>query len=159
VDQSAIHSRLGVAAGDLSYRHVAKLTHTHPGTVRRYMRGQPPSVEFVTAFCSALSISADWLLTGNGPMRAGEIKGATLRAAAPADLLGAMAEQLESMRARVERAEVYVQTLETRVRAGLGASMSEIKSWRPGFDGHESTGARADRVADAIAKRSPPPAG
>lgn len=154
-----LHARLEAAAGDRTYRHLAELTKTHPETVRRYMQGHPPSVEFVVAFCTALSISADWLLTGQGPMLAREIKGHALRAAAPTDLLGAMADQLETMRSRIERVEVYVQTLETRVRVGQGESVSEAKPWRSGSNEHATAGASADRIADAITKRPPPPAG
>ncbi len=128
------------------------------------MQGQPPTVEFVMAFCEALSISADWLLTGRGPMLAGEVRGHVLKTSAPTDLLGSMAERLRSMRSRLERVEVYVQTLETRVRAnrvatGANGAESELKAPRQGRDGHSTADTRTDWIADAVAQRPSSAAG
>jgi len=47
------------AAGDRSHRHPAELTDTHAETARRSMQGGAPSVEFVVAFCKALTINSE----------------------------------------------------------------------------------------------------
>ncbi len=60
---------------------VAELTRHHPETVRRYLSGQSPSVEFVAALCVALRVNAQWMLTGRGPMLSDDIR--TERSAAP----------------------------------------------------------------------------
>lgn len=163
VNQSPLHARLESAAGERTYRHLAELTQTHAENVRRYMQGQSPNIEFVTRFCTALGISADWLLTGQGPMLASEIRGHALKSAPPTDLFGAVADQLEAMRSRIERVEVYVQTLETRVRAdvggnGTGGVMREVKDGSQGWDGRSTVDSKADRIAQAIAERPPAPA-
>lgn len=139
------------AAGRRSYRQVGDMTRTHPETARRYMSGQSPSAEFLSAFCAALGISADWLLTGRGPMRLADQKEHTLREADASDLLGAMAATIEDIVGRLDRVELYVQTMETRVRA-KPVSGVELK-------GGQDAGALGDamdrvrRIADAIANR------
>ena len=52
---SPLHERLLAAVGDRTYRRVGEITSTHPETVRRYLQGQAPSVEFVMSLCSANS--------------------------------------------------------------------------------------------------------
>lgn len=112
-----LHERMTAAAGRLSFRELGDLTGTHPETVRRYMQGQAPSVEFLTRLCAERAISATWLLTGRGPMHQNDVRSEALREADTSELLGAMAESLEALLARVERLELFVHTLEARVRA------------------------------------------
>lgn len=112
-----MHDRLLTAVGSRTYRHVGELTGTHPETVRRYLQGQAPSVEFVAALSKALNINADWILTGRGPMKCEELKAHALATADTSELLTAMSDTLERLIDRVERVEVYMQTLESRVRA------------------------------------------
>lgn len=112
-----MHERILTAVGTRTYRHVGEMTGTHPETVRRYLQGQAPSVEFVAALAKALNISADWLLTGRGPMKCEELKAHALATAETSELLHAMSDTLDRLIDRVERVEVYMQTLETRVRA------------------------------------------
>lgn len=104
------------AAGERTFRHLGELTRTNSETVRRYMSGQAPSAEYLASFCEALGVNADWLLTGRGPMKRAEVRAHALQQADPAELLSAMAQTLERLIERVERIEVFVQTLETRVR-------------------------------------------
>jgi len=84
------------------------------------MTTQAPAAEFLSAFCSALGVNGDWLLTGRGPMKASDVKHHALGEARAGDLLGAMAGSIEVLIDRVDRTEKYVQTLETRVRGGGG---------------------------------------
>lgn len=114
---SALHERIVAVVGDRSYRHIGELTAIHPETVRRYMAGQAPSTEFLTALCRALGVNGDWMLTGRGPMHAADVHSHALREAAPPDLLSALASAVEVLIQRVERLEVFVQTMETRLRA------------------------------------------
>src|SRR4051812_49952436 len=81
------------------------------------MQGQSPSAEYLAAVCSALGINGEWLLTGRGPMRHAEIRSQALREANATELLTAMAATLERLLDRVERLEVFLQTLEVRLRA------------------------------------------
>lgn len=69
VSLQTVAERLRHASGGLSIAAVSRLTEHHPETVRRYLRGQPASVEFVGRFCQSLGISLDWLVLGQGPMR------------------------------------------------------------------------------------------
>lgn len=135
-----MHERLIAAAAGRTYRHVAELTSTNAETVRRYMNGQSPSAEFLQAMCAALGLSGTWLLTGVGPMRADEITSAALRQADPSDLLGAMAGSIETLIDRVSRLELYVHTMETRVRAGqVGRSATESDGTASALSGVGST--------------------
>ena len=80
------------------------------------MDGATPSAEFLTGLCRALGISGEWLLTGRGPMRSEEVAAHTLRRAAAPDLLAALANAVESLIERVDRLDVFVSTMETRLR-------------------------------------------
>ncbi|MBL0869202.1 MAG: helix-turn-helix transcriptional regulator [Phycisphaerales bacterium] len=115
--ESPLHDRLHDIAEGMSYRELGELTGTNAETVRRYMQGQSPSVEFLTALCRRKGINAQWLLTGSGPMRSADIKVASLREANFGELLSAMAISLELLRERLDRVERFVHTLETRLRA------------------------------------------
>ncbi len=106
------------AAGQRNYRHLGDLTGASHENVRRYLRGiSSPSVEFLSAFCAALGINGDWLLTGKGPMLRTDVKAESLRGADPGELLSAMAGMIEKLDRRVEMMERWIQDLETRVRA------------------------------------------
>lgn len=112
--------RLRLVVGQRSNRRVAELTGTHPETVRRYLQGQSPSVEFIARLGGVLGINADWILTGVGPMRKAENREAALRASDPSDLLWHVAQTIERLEDRVERLERYSQALEVLVRGGAG---------------------------------------
>lgn len=114
-----LHDRLVAAVGKRSYRALSELTATHPETVRRYMHGQAPSVQFVSHLCRALGISGDWLLTGRGPMRIEDTKAHALRQAELSELLAAVTASLESTLPRVERLELILQTLARRLQVDL----------------------------------------
>jgi len=128
---TALHDRLRSVAGERSYRVLADLTGTNSETVRRYMTGQAPSIEFVTAFCRVFRVNHEWLLTGKGPARARELRGAILSEASVSELLDALARSLEQLTDRVERLERFVHTMETRLRAG-GAPSASIEALRVG---------------------------
>jgi len=63
-DSLDLHRRMEWLIGERSCRDIALLTGHHPETVRRYRRGQCPSVSFVIGLCDALDANADWLLRG-----------------------------------------------------------------------------------------------
>lgn len=142
---SPLHERLLSAVGDRTYRRVGELTQTHPETVRRYLQGQSPSVDFVMALCSALSISGQWLMTGEGPMRAADAKQHALQQANPGELLSAIAGTLDRLADRLDRLELFVQGLEVRVR-GRSAVETELLDG----PGAAAQGAQADGRARAI---------
>jgi hypothetical protein len=173
LDLSGLHDRLREIAGDRTYRAIGELTRQNSETVRRYMQGQAPSVEFLAAICAAMGVSADWMITGRGPMFVGEAKSHALREANAAELLSAVATTLESLGNRLDRLEVFVQTLEARVRGGNGTpynarsaegsapaeSRSEDEHTEPKPRGNAGDQSRAAAVADALTKRPPPAAG
>ncbi len=121
-EPGSLHDRLRVVAGQRSYRALAELTQHNTETVRRYMLGAAPSIEFVAAMCSRFGINADWMLTGRGAMHDKENRRHALNTSSPADLLAAVAGALERLTDRVDRIETYVQTMETRVRAAGAGS-------------------------------------
>lgn len=174
--ESLLHERLAAIAGPRTFRAIAEVTATNPETVRRYMQGQMPSVEFLAALCSAFKINGEWLLCGRGPMKADDVKSHALKSASGGELLGAMATAIERLADRVERLEVYTQTLESRLRgrehlaaaahaaspertAAPAASIStERLDEQRSSPAAETAGAarpavRARRIADAVAKR------
>lgn len=128
---NGLHERLREAGGSKSYRHIGELTGTHPETVRRYMQGQAPAVEFVAAFAHAMGLNIDWLLTGRGPMKAADVKAHTLGEANASELLTAMANTIEDLITRVERLELFLNTLESRVRAAWSPPASSPQTDRP----------------------------
>lgn len=114
---SARNDRLLKAVGERTYRKIASLSKTHPKTVRRYMQGQTPSVEFLASLARGLGLNGSWLLTGDGPVRQSEVRGDALRDADVSELLTAMADTIENVDSRLQRLETFVQTLESRLFA------------------------------------------
>ncbi len=155
---SPLHERLLAAVGDRTYRAIASETGHNPETARRYMQGHAPSAEFLSRICEAYDINAHWLMTGVGPMRQSESAVHVLREATPSELLSAVADTLERLLERVDRLEIFVQTLETRLRAtgehardGSGANKREQEAAK---DSPKAARERARRVAAAASQRS-----
>lgn len=115
-----LHERLQIAAGSKTYRQLGDATGLNSETVRRYMQGHTPSVDFLASVCAALDINAQWLLVGAGPMKGADIRSHALGEANVSELLSAMSATLERLMDRVDRLETYMQTLETHLRAGAG---------------------------------------
>lgn len=113
---SPLHERLSSVVGQRSSRHIGDLTGTNHETVRRYLAGSAPSVEFLQAVCKAFGISGEWLLTGKGPMKAADIRHHALRDADAGELLTALASSVESLITRVDRLEQFVQHMDVRLR-------------------------------------------
>lgn len=114
---TGLHRRILSIVGERPYASVAKATRTTPATARRYLTGNAPSVDFLQSLCEEFEINAHWLLTGHGPMHAGDLKEHALKHANPTELMGAIARALESLTDRLDRLEVFVQTQEARLRA------------------------------------------
>lgn len=152
---SSLHQRLRAAAGSRSYRELGELTKVHPEAIRRYHLGTPPSVEYLSGLCHALDLNSEWLLTGRGPMLRADVRPHTLREANPTELLTAVAETLEKLISRVERLEVFIQTLEARLRQQPSPVGSDPHAQPPAAPVSESI----RTIADGVARRSPPDAG
>lgn len=179
--QERLHDRLQAAVGDRTYRRIGDLTSTHPETVRRYLTGHAPSVDFISRLASSLGLNINWILTGHGPMRQADVKPHVLREANVADLLTHVALGIERLESRIERLERYTQVLELMIRQGTGhetdgppyESGSTVEPKSPaGAEGfgnehgkpaptqtaREDSQARARSVADALSERSRPDA-
>lgn len=158
-----LHDRLQAAVGDRTFRHVGTLTNTHPETVRRYLSGHAPSVDFVTRLAASLGLNINWILTGRGPMRQAEVKPAALREANATDLLTHVALAIERLESKVDRLDRYTQVLEVMIRQGRDASAAASASIepRPSESDHGKPAAtttmgpddRARSVADALTER------
>lgn len=158
---STLHDRLASAAQGLSYRRLAKLTNVHPETARRYMQGQSPSVEFITAFCEQLGVSAEWLLHGTGPMKTEQVRGDALRHSSVAELLAALGQTLDRLSDRVAHLESHAHSHPHEHGPGHahghggGASGQGNGGHAHGHTQHRSnaaepaTAARASRIVDA----------
>lgn len=170
-----LHDRIQLAVGDRTYKRIGDLTNTHPETVRRYLQGHAPSVDFVTRLAATLGLNINWILTGRGPMRLAEMKPAALREANATDLLTHVALAIERIEARLDRLERYTQVLEVMVRQGHSREPAAIASVetkpnaanqpqhdhpaQPTTPPHDAgTDARASAIADAAAQRPRPDA-
>jgi len=92
---TTLHERINAVVEGFSIREIAECVGLNAETVRRYVRGAEPSVEFVARLCEAFEIASEWLLFGAGPMRKDECLDAALQKAGYARLLGALARRLE----------------------------------------------------------------
>ena len=154
--KSDLHARLLTAAGNRSYRHIGEITETNSESVRRYMLGQSPSVEFLTKFCHALSINGQWLLAGIGPMRTGDMRKAALQEAQASELLTAMARTIEVLIDRVDRLELLVQMLEIHQRTTPTHQKATILEEVKNDDRRGAKpGERVKAITDALPKRPP----
>ena len=144
-----LHDRLRLVAGNRTYRSLGELTGNHPETVRRYMQGQTPSVEFVSRLCEELKLNAEWVLLGKGPQRAADLRSETLRRADPTELLAAIASTLEELTERVANVERYVQQLDTRLRGAAGRLGGDVEA-KPA----PPPTPKAQRIRSALAGRA-----
>lgn len=145
MEDSALHDRLSAICDGQSFRELAELTGSNPETVRRYMAGQSPSVEFLTRLCQRKGINGQWLLNGQGPMKSADIRSATLREAGPGELMSAMAVALETLRDRVDRLERFVHTLETRLRVAQSSALGQTHR-EPQYDASTPEQPKATRI-------------
>lgn len=90
-----LHQRLAAVAGDRSVKQVAAATGLNPETVRRYLRGQAPSAEFLAALCRAYGVNGHWLLTGEGAAFLHDSSADALRRSSASALLRTLADRLE----------------------------------------------------------------
>lgn len=182
METTALHDRMKTIVGKTTFRALGQATNHNPETVRRYMSGQAPSVDFLSALVGAYAVNADWLLTGRGPMDSAAVRTDALSKADPNELMAAIANRMEDMCDRIDRIEVFVQMMETRLRAATPAMteghetepniIAELKiapdaagqKGRATNDHHQDQTQRADdpaasraqRIADAIPGRSHP---
>lgn len=151
-----LHERLSSALGKQTYRSLSRMTGTHPETVRRYMQGGTPSPEFLSEVCRVLSISGDWLLTGRGAMKVEDIQAQALRDANAVDLLAGLTGSMQVLIERIERLEVFIQTLDARTRQSNGRRLAAGSAddtgthGQPGADDSPAAG----RIGRAVSKRS-----
>lgn len=158
----SLHERLHRAVGSRTFKSIGAATGTNHETVRRYMNGQAPSADFLAAVCNEYGVSGQWLLTGDGPERASDLKAHALEQANTPELFNAMANTLDTLAQRIERLEVFVQTLEAGLRgrkaspACNGDTDGRAESDAGRANGQCEPGSaprRARRIASSFAKR------
>jgi len=132
---AGLHERIHEVVGDRSYRAIGDLTSHHPETIRRYLSGQAPGIEFLAALCHKLDVSADWLLTGRGPMRASDARAEALRAPSEHDRLAAIVSTLEALAGRLDRIESIVEAVESRLTM---RGVNRANRFRPSLDALEA---------------------
>jgi transcriptional regulator with XRE-family HTH domain len=64
MQRETFHDRLRLVVGKRSNREVGEITGCHPETVRRYLTGQAPSVEFVRLLAEKTNTDVGWLVSG-----------------------------------------------------------------------------------------------
>lgn len=157
-----LQDRLLIAVGDRTNRRVGEMTNTHPETVRRYLSGHAPSVDFVSRLAHALGLNLNWILTGRGPMRVAEIKPRALKEANATDLLTHVALAIETIESKVDRLERYTQVLEIMIRQAQSGHSADVELKPSGEATHDhaattqASGDEKDRawsIADAVARR------
>lgn len=185
METTALHDRMKSMIGKTTFRALGEATNHNPETVRRYMSGQAPSVEFLSALVSAYAVNADWLLTGRGPMDRSEVRTAALNKAEPNELMAAIAHRMEDMCDRIDLIEVFVQTMETRLRGSdlskgadrvgesrvaeikanadapapvmpRGARTDDDQAQHPAQPTDDPVASRAGKIADALTRRPRP---
>ena len=93
----AMYDRLLSACSGRSARSLASLVDISPETVRRTLRGQRPSVEFLVKLSETMGLSGDWLLTGRGPMHTKDQVAAALKQASEMQLCAELGARLERL--------------------------------------------------------------
>ena len=61
---SPLHRRMLIVTRGMTFNEIAMRTAHHPETVRRYFRGQDPSIRFVQRLCQEYGADANWMLLG-----------------------------------------------------------------------------------------------
>ena len=64
----AIHDRIRACIGRDKIADIARGTGLNSETIRRHIRGTPPSVQFVAELCLLYGVRTDWLILGRGEM-------------------------------------------------------------------------------------------
>jgi transcriptional regulator with XRE-family HTH domain len=97
-DRSGIIVRLTTGCHGLSFAELARITHTKPESVRRYMSGlTTPSLDFILNISIALGLSIEWVLWGRGPMLRKDFEQQVLRDAGIVRLLHAVADEAQAL--------------------------------------------------------------
>lgn len=112
---SGLHQRLEQILGGYTYKAIGELTGISTETARRYMLGQTPGAEFLATLCQKLNISAEWLLSGEGPATVDQLPEQALRDATTSQLVGAVARHVGALTDRVERLEHAVASIQRRL--------------------------------------------
>lgn len=119
MDTVAVMDRLRIVLGPQSYRAIAKLTEMNPESVRRYMHGREPSVEFISRVCLKLGVRADWILFGIEPVLEKDAERTAISSASITEILYAIVGVVERTVDRIDRIEAYIQTNEQRIESCL----------------------------------------
>ncbi len=97
----------------MTFKALADLTRHHPETVRRYMRGQYPSLAFVLRLCKAMSISPHWLFTGEGSKTlTPRVPPGPFSEMPTSEIFEAIATELDALVSKVDRLEARLSAID-----------------------------------------------
>jgi hypothetical protein len=123
--------RMRWVVGEQPVSQVAREVNAHPETFRRYLLGTLPPVDVLERFARQHNLSLDWLLRGEGPIRATAMEHHYLSHASFEALLLAVAARLKDLCDRVDLLEVRVVSLSTEVGVGVPTQASTLSVTTP----------------------------
>jgi len=141
----------------MSLRALARATGQNAETVRRYMKGAMPSMQFLGMVCEAFEVEPQWLLLGEGPReRSATTETQPDEAGVPRILL--------AIKAGVDQISQRLDTIESALRAQRILPVPEVES-DPAphaakdmpHDSNPSGIAKEDNTPRASAKQTPKP--
>lgn len=74
MDDPELTMRIRMATRGHTGRQVAAIVGMNHETVRRYLKGANPSIEFIKQVCVHYGVLADWLVLGDGPRTREDLK-------------------------------------------------------------------------------------
>lgn len=127
-----LHDRLRQIVGGTSNAEFARELRFHPETVRRYLAGATPSIQFLAALATVRGVNPTWVILGTGPRQLSDIAPQVLAEAAPLELgiaLGLQLQHLGDQMARVASAvQVVAKVTSLPEFQAVHASMSDVNS-------------------------------
>lgn len=137
-----ISGRLKIVRGEISQAEFAERLGIHKNTLGNYERGQSsPDFGFLLSVCTVFGISPDWLLTGVGPVRKGDVNKPTEHMQPEESLEDLRVENRElrkdNREMMTENRELTKQLLEaTRENGDLRVDLERMKAKIPA-DSHQ----------------------
>jgi len=114
VPRDECSDRLRYALRHRSFAEIGRATGISAETVRRYLYGATPSLDFVRSVCNAYQLSADWFVCGRGTPDA-TLPASFLARFSTADLAGELERRVHAL---VKASEPPPATVEVKIKGG-----------------------------------------